>query len=226
MKKKIKSDGVLLFFLTGVPAVRNNRFLLPADGQPKPLCFDVPLPHKLKLLQDSALGFSMNGESMASKTGFQQITIHYKTNHHLTINTNSINYNDGQNNVQYLWGQEPSQHEQEGIILILRDNEMDVTIGSIRVVIVLHKKRGDVFLWPAVWQQPKNVTLAGILGKDNISYEEIQGSTLKIMDNDVKASWDEMPDYRFPSAPVVRCWLVPFQAVMNGEISDFTVTHM
>nr|XP_055039525.1 inter-alpha-trypsin inhibitor heavy chain H3-like isoform X1 [Misgurnus anguillicaudatus] len=211
---------------TAVPAVRNNRFLLPADGQPKPLCFDVPIPHKLKLLQDSALGFSMNGESMASKAGFQQITIHYKTNHHLTINTNSINYNDGQNNVQYLWGQEPSQHNQEGIILILRDNEMDVTIGSIRVVIVLHKKRGDVFLWPAVWQQPKDVTLAGILGKDKISYEEIQGSTLKIMDNDVKASWDEMPDYRFPSAPVVRCWLVPFQAVMNGEISDFTVTHM
>ncbi|XP_065096949.1 inter-alpha-trypsin inhibitor heavy chain H3-like isoform X4 [Paramisgurnus dabryanus] len=211
---------------SAVPAVGNNRFLLPADGQPKPLCFDVPLPHKLKLLQDSALGFSMNGESMASKTGFQQIIIHYKTNHHLTINTNSINYNDGQNNVQYLWGQEPSQHEQEGIILILRDNEMNATIGSIRVVIVLHKKDGDVFLWPAVWQQPKNVTLAGILGKDKISYEEIQGSTLKIMDNDVKASWDEMPDYRFPSAPVVRCWLVPFQAVMNGEISDFTVTHL
>ncbi|XP_065096944.1 inter-alpha-trypsin inhibitor heavy chain H3-like [Paramisgurnus dabryanus] len=209
-----------------VPAVRNNRFLLPADGQPKPLCFDVPLPHKLKLLQDSALGFSMNGESMASKTGFQQITIHYKTNHHLTINTNSINYNDGQNNVQYLWGQEPSQHEQEGIILILRDNEMDVTIGNIRVVIVLHKKGWDVFLWPVVWQQPKNVTLSGILGKDKISYEEIQGSTLKIMDNDVKASWDEMTDYRFSSAPVVRCWLVPFQAVMNGEISDFTVTHL
>lgn len=60
------------------------------------------------------LGFSMNGESMASKNGFQQITIHYKTNHHLTINTNSINYNDGQNNVQYLWGQEPTQHNQEG----------------------------------------------------------------------------------------------------------------
>ncbi|XP_065096920.1 inter-alpha-trypsin inhibitor heavy chain H3-like isoform X6 [Paramisgurnus dabryanus] len=211
---------------SAVPAVGNNRFLLPADGQPKPLCFDVPLPHKLKLLQDSALGFSMNGESMASKTGFQQIIIHYKTNHHLTINTKSINYNDGQNNVQYLWGQEPSQHDQEGIILILRDNEMDVTIGNIRVVIVLHKKDGDVFLWPAVWQQPKDVTLAGILGKDKISYEEIQGSTLKIMDNDVKASWDEMTDYRFPSAPVVRCWLVPFQAVMNGEISDFTVTHL
>ncbi|XP_073732535.1 inter-alpha-trypsin inhibitor heavy chain H3 [Misgurnus anguillicaudatus] len=211
---------------SAVLAVRNNRFLLPADGQPKPLCFDVPIPHKLKLLQDSALGFSMNGKSRGSKIGFQQITIHYKTNHHLTINTNSTNYNDGQNNVQYLWGQEPSQHDHEGIILILRDNEMDVTIGNIRVVIVLHKKRKDVFLWPAVWQQPKNVTLAGILGKDKISYEEIQGSTLKIMDNDVKASWDEMTDYRFPSAPVVRCWLVPFQAVMNGEISDFTVTHM
>lgn len=51
------------------------------------------------------------------------------------------------------------------INLILRANEFDVTLGNIRVVILLHKKNGGVFLWPAVWQQPKGVTLSGILGK-------------------------------------------------------------
>ncbi|XP_057218328.1 uncharacterized protein LOC130571413 [Triplophysa rosa] len=208
------------------PAVR---FLLPADGQPKPLCFDVALPYKLKLLQDSASGFSMNGESVASNNGFHQIIIRYKTNHHLTINTNSISYHDGQNNVQYLWGQEPTQHAQEGIYLILRGNEFDVTMGNIRVVILLHKKNSDAFLWPAIWQQPKGVTLSGILGKANISYAEIQGSntsTLKIMDKEIMVSLADVTDYRYTSAPVVRCWLVPFEAVMNGEISDFAVTQL
>lgn len=49
--------------------------------------------------------------------------------------------------------------------LILRSDELDVTMGNIRVVILLHKENGDVFLWPAVQQQPKDVKLTGILGK-------------------------------------------------------------
>ncbi|ROI16305.1 Inter-alpha-trypsin inhibitor heavy chain H3 [Anabarilius grahami] len=213
-----------------VPIVRSNRFLLSAAGQSKPLCFDVPLPHKLKLLQDSASEFSMNGKSKNRQKGFSQIAFHYKTNIRLTINTRSVRYHDGQNDVEFLWGQEPTQHSTEGVSLILRNgNEMDVTMGNIRVVILLHKKNGDVFLWPAVRQQPKDVSLMGILGKAEASYEEIQGSqtpTLKIMDQEVKASWEDVTDYTLPSTPVIRCWLVPFQAVMQGDISDFTVTQL
>ncbi|XP_067243912.1 inter-alpha-trypsin inhibitor heavy chain H3-like isoform X2 [Chanodichthys erythropterus] len=212
-----------------VPIVRSNRFLLSAAGQSKPLCFDVPLPHKLKLLQDSASEFSMNGKSKNRLNGFGQIAFHYKTNHRLTINTRSIIYHDGQNDVEFLWGQEPTQHSTEGVSLILRSNEMDVTMGNIRVVVLLHKKNGDVFLWPAIRQKPKDVSLMGILGKAEASYEEIQGSqtpTLKIMDQEVKASWEDVTDYTLPSTPVIRCWLVPLQAVMQGDISDFTVTQL
>ncbi|XDV51312.1 hypothetical protein PO909_020223 [Leuciscus waleckii] len=174
-----------------VPRVHSNRFLLPSAGQSKPLCFDVPVPQKLRLLQDSASEFSMNGEFITGQIGFIQIAFHYKTNHHLTISTSSIRYQDGQSHVEFLWGQEPTQHNTEGVSLILRSNEMDVTMGNIRVVILLHKKNGEVFLWPAVRQQPKDVGLMGILGKGEASYEEVQGSqtpTLKIMDQDVKAS--------------------------------------
>ncbi|XDV51310.1 hypothetical protein PO909_020222 [Leuciscus waleckii] len=212
-----------------VPRVHSKRFLLPSAGQSKPLCFDVPVPQKLTLLQDSASEFSMNGECITGQIGFIQIAFHYKTNHHLTINTSSIRYQDGQSHVEFLWGQEPTQHNTEGVSLILRSNEMDVTMGNIRVVILLHKKNGEVFLWPAVRQQPKDVGLMGILGKAEASYEEVQGSqtpTLKIMDQDVKASLEEVTDYTLPSTPVIRCWLVPFQAVMQGDISDFTVTQL
>uniref|UniRef100_A0A8C1VCG4 Zgc:112265 n=1 Tax=Cyprinus carpio TaxID=7962 RepID=A0A8C1VCG4_CYPCA len=215
--------------LQKAPTVHSNRFLLPVVGQSKPLCFDVPVPHKLRLLQDSASEFSMNGESLTGQNGFHQITFHYKTNHHLTINTTSIRYHDGQNQVEFLWGQEPTQHNTEGVSLILRSNEIDVTMGKIHIVILLHKEKRDMFLWPAVRQQPKDVSLTGILGKTDASYEEIQGSqtpTLKINDQEVSASWEDITDYRLSSKPVIKCWLVSFYAVMQRDISDFTVTKL
>ncbi|XP_077060067.1 inter-alpha-trypsin inhibitor heavy chain H3-like [Siphateles boraxobius] len=212
-----------------IPRVGRNRFLLPSAGQSKPICFEVPVPQKLRLLQDSASEFSINGQFMTRRQGFSKIAFHYKTNHHLTINTSSIRYQDGQSHVEFLWDQEPTQHNTEGVSLILRCNEMDVTMGNISVVILLHKKNGEVFLWPAVRQQPKDVSLMGILGNAEASYEEVQGSqtpTLKIMDQEVKASLEDVTDYTHPSTPVIRCWLVPFQAVMPGDISDFTVTQL
>uniref|UniRef100_A0A673FJF1 Inter-alpha-trypsin inhibitor heavy chain H3-like n=1 Tax=Sinocyclocheilus rhinocerous TaxID=307959 RepID=A0A673FJF1_9TELE len=206
------------------PPAHSSRFLLPVVGQSKPLCFDVPVPHKLRLLQDSASEFSVNGESMTGQNGCRKIAFHYKTNHHLTISTTSIRYHDGQNHVEFLWGQEPTQHNTEDVSLILRTNEIDVTMGNIRVIILLHKENGDVFLWPAVQQQPKDVKLTGILGES-----EIQGSqtpTLKINDQEVSASWVDATDYRLSSKPVIKCWLVSFYAAMQRDISDFTVTEL
>uniref|UniRef100_A0A8C1D4Y6 Inter-alpha-trypsin inhibitor heavy chain 3b, tandem duplicate 2 n=1 Tax=Cyprinus carpio carpio TaxID=630221 RepID=A0A8C1D4Y6_CYPCA len=211
------------------PAVHSSRFLLSVVGQSKPLCFDVPVPHKLRLLQDSASEFSVNGESMTGQSGFHNIAFHYKTNHHLTISTTSIRYHDGQNHVEFLWGQELTQNKTEDVSLILRSDELDVTMGNIRVIILLHKENGDVFLWPAVQQQPKDVKLTGILGKTDASYEEIQGSqtpTLKINDQEVSASWVDATDYRLSSKPVIKCWLVSFYAAMQKDISDFTVTQL
>ncbi|XP_039529773.1 inter-alpha-trypsin inhibitor heavy chain H3-like isoform X1 [Pimephales promelas] len=229
MPTPLQDSTEIVVLTMPVPRVGINRFLLSAAGQSKPLCFDVPAPQKLRLLQDSASEFSMNGQFMTGRQGFFQIAFHYKTNHHLTINTSSIRYEDGQNHLEFLWDQEPTQHNTEGVSLILRRNEMDVTMGSIRVVILLHKEKGEVFLWPAVRQQPKDVSLRAILGKAEASYEEVQGSqtpTLKIMDQEVKASLEDVTDYTLPSTPVIRCWLVPFQAVMQGDISDFTVTQL
>ncbi|XP_056323968.1 inter-alpha-trypsin inhibitor heavy chain H3 isoform X2 [Danio aesculapii] len=207
----------------------HNRFLLPAVGQSKPLCFDIPVPNKLKLLEDSASEFSMNGESTHSHNGFHRIALHYKSNYELVIDKRSIKYSDGQNNSEFLWDQGPTQHSIEGASMILRNNELDITVGIIRIVVLLHKINGQVFLWPAVRQQPKDIVLAGILGKSDASYDEIQGShppTLKINDKEVKAYLEDVKDYRLPSVPVIRCWLVSFEAVMEGDVSDFTVTKL
>ncbi|XP_059384983.1 inter-alpha-trypsin inhibitor heavy chain H3-like [Carassius carassius] len=211
------------------PPVHDNVFLLDIVGQSKPLCFEVPVPHKLKLLQDSASEFSMNGESMPGQSGFRIIAFHYKTKHHLKINTTSITYHDGQNHIEFLWGQGPTQHTSEDVSLILRSNEIVVTMGNIRVIILLHKEKGTMFLWPDVQQQPKDVKFTGILGKTDASYEEIQGSqtpTLKIYDQEVSASWVDATNYRLSSKPDIKCWLVSFYAAMQRDVSDFTVTQL
>uniref|UniRef100_A0A8C1PD45 Zgc:112265 n=1 Tax=Cyprinus carpio TaxID=7962 RepID=A0A8C1PD45_CYPCA len=211
------------------PKVHSNRFLLPVVGQSKPLCFDVPVPHKLRLLQDSASEFSMNGESLSEQNGFHQIAIHYKTNHHLIISTKSISYHNGQDNVEILWGQELTQHNTDGVSLVVLENEMNVTMGNIGVVIISHKKDGVMFLWPAIWEYPKDVNLTGVLGKSDISYVKTNGSqtpTLKMKDKEVKTYLETVSDYRLHSTPTRECWLVPFQAVMEAEISDFTVTQL
>ncbi|XP_048028769.1 inter-alpha-trypsin inhibitor heavy chain H3-like isoform X5 [Megalobrama amblycephala] len=211
------------------PTICSNCFLLPAAGQSKPLCFDVPVPHKLKLLQDSASEFVMNGESLSGQNGFNQIAFHYKSNHHLIISKQSISYRNGQDDVQILWGQTPTQHDTEGVSLVVHEGQMNVTMGNIRVVILLQKKDQVLFLWPAIWEYPKDVNLTGILGKPNISYEGIEGSqtpTLKIMNKEVETYLETVSDYRLHSTPFRECWHVPFQAVMGGEISDFTVTQL
>uniref|UniRef100_A0A8C2BLY6 Inter-alpha-trypsin inhibitor heavy chain 3b n=1 Tax=Cyprinus carpio TaxID=7962 RepID=A0A8C2BLY6_CYPCA len=204
--------------------------VLKSSGNAHPLCYDVPLAQKFRLQQNVLSEFSMNGqlESFGGE-GFSQIAIHYKTNHHLLLNTTEMIYNDGQKTVKFSWEQDLTHLERENVSLILRSNEMDVTMGNIRVVILLHKKDGDIFLWPAIWQQPKDVSLMGILGEADISYEEIPGSqtpTLKLKDKEVKTSWVMVKDYRFASAPAVGCWLVPFQAVAQRELSDFIVLQL
>ncbi|XP_052424345.1 inter-alpha-trypsin inhibitor heavy chain H3 [Carassius gibelio] len=204
--------------------------ILKSSGNAKPLCYDVPVAEKVRLQQNVLSEFSMNGqrESFGGE-GFSRISIHYKTNHHLLLSTNEINYTDGQETVKFSWEQDLTHHERENVSLILRRNEFDVTMGNIRVAILLHKKDGDIFLWPAIWQQPKDVVLMGILGEADISYDEIPGSqtpTLKIKDKEVKTSWVMVKDYRLASAPVVGCWLVPFQALTQRELSDFTVTQL
>lgn len=51
------------------------------------------------------------------------------------------------------------------VSIFLRTDELDVTMGPVRVVFLLRTKNGEVFLWPSIRQQPKNPDTKGILGK-------------------------------------------------------------
>nr|XP_055040839.1 inter-alpha-trypsin inhibitor heavy chain H3-like [Misgurnus anguillicaudatus] len=207
----------------------SNRFLLAADGQSKPLCFDVLLHHKLRLLEDSSREFYMNGESQTTKTGFSKIAFHYKKTHNLTITTNSISYRNDQDNVDLLWGQNFALSYTDGVDLIITHNKINVSMGDFSVSVLLHKNDGGVYLWPAVQQYPQDGSPTGIFGKYNISYEkahEFNNPTLKIMDKNVNVRWVYLKDSTKHSTPNVHCWLVSFDDVMNRNISDFIVTQI
>ncbi|KAI4877183.1 hypothetical protein NFI96_006966 [Prochilodus magdalenae] len=219
------------------------RFLVSANAQSKPLCFDLPATSKLRLLKDPSSGkndedtfthttlmtlctdgFSMNG--MPSSKGFKQIAVHYKSYHFLMLSTADIHYNDGLSYRTFSWEQKPINHKTDSVSLILRKEKMDVTMGSVRVVFFRHKKDGEVFLWPAVQQQPKPQR-PGILGKTfSLPYVELPGSVIRIRRQAVRATWSTATDYRRSSAPVLGCWLVPYQSVLPGELSDFTVSQL
>ncbi|MCI4389936.1 hypothetical protein PGIGA_G00116810 [Pangasianodon gigas] len=207
---------------TTLPPVSGLRFLISA--QPKPICYNAPVGHRLRLLLDTSSDFSMNGE--LSEKGFQLIAVHYKTAKLLVSPTESV-YSDGEKNVKLIWGQSATNRlELDSVSIFLRDNELDVTMGSVHVVFLLHKKDGEVFLWPSIRQQPKNAKTQGILEKTDLHYEELPGSKIKIMDQEVMAQLSSAFDYGLPAVPTVECWLVPFQSALQGELSDFTVSQL
>ncbi|XP_026993248.2 inter-alpha-trypsin inhibitor heavy chain H3-like isoform X4 [Tachysurus fulvidraco] len=207
---------------TTTPAVSVVRFLISA--QPKQICYDTPVGHKLRLLLDGSPDISINGQ--LSEKGFTLVAVHYKTAK-LLVSPNESVFSEGENSVKFMWGQpEPSSHESENMTIFQRTNELDVTMGTVRVVVLIHKNSGDVFLWPVVHKPGKDSNFRGILGKNDLQYEELQGSTLKINDQEVDATLSSAKDYRFAAAPSVECWLVPFQAALQGELSDFTVSQL
>ncbi|KAL7843749.1 hypothetical protein AOLI_G00252610 [Acnodon oligacanthus] len=214
-----------------LPPGQSVKFLVTSTGQPKPLCYEISLATKLRLLTDPSSEFSMNGElSQSGGKGFRKIALHYKTNHHLTLSTSEIHYSDGQNPVKFVWGQQPTKYETDSVTLILGNDELNVTMGTVHVVFLLHKEDGDVFLWPAVRHLPKNVTLQGILGKADVQYEQLTQSRIKIKDQDqglqAEAIRSSATDYGRASAPSVDCWFVPLMYVLQGELSDFTVSQL
>ncbi|XP_036414974.1 inter-alpha-trypsin inhibitor heavy chain H3-like [Colossoma macropomum] len=205
--------------------VGSIRFLISSRDQAKPICYDLPVAPKLRLLMDPSSDFSMNG--LVSQKGFELIILRFKNSKHmLRLSPVDILYVAPQQTVKFVWGQEITRQEADSVTLILRKNEVDVTMGTVRVVVLHHEKNGEKFLWPAVRQQPSGVTLQGILAKNNLQYEELPGSLIKINEKEMKASWSTAVDYRLPSSPSVGCWLVPFQFALQGELPDFTVSDV
>ncbi|KAM9536020.1 inter-alpha-trypsin inhibitor heavy chain H3-like isoform 8-T8 [Salvelinus alpinus] len=205
-----------------------RRFLLPAEGQALPLCYDIPVALSLRLLIDPNNELSMNGQlGQSASAGYQNIVIHYRSDQHIELDTTGITFNDGQNTTYFSWSLKINR-ETDSVSLILRDKEMDVTIASTRVVIMLYRRNGIKFLWPVLRQRPTGDNIIGIMARPPVAYEEVQGIAmkLKIQDKEVDVSRDSAVDLSVRSTPTVACWLMPLQSALQGELADFTVTQL
>ncbi|KAJ7999734.1 hypothetical protein DPEC_G00197480 [Dallia pectoralis] len=210
--------------ISGGPVIR---FLLPAEGQALPLCYDIPTGLSVGLLMDPKNDLSMNGQlGQPGSGGYQKIVIHY-SDQLIDFDTNGITYNDGQNATYFTWSININ-HEKDSVSLILQDKQMDVTIGSTTVVIMLYEKNGKMFLWPVLRQRPTGDNITGIMARPPVAYEEVQGTTikLKIQDKEVDVSRDSAVDLNVRSAPTVTCWLMSLESALQGELEDFTVTQL
>ncbi|XP_055766838.1 inter-alpha-trypsin inhibitor heavy chain H3-like isoform X1 [Salvelinus fontinalis] len=205
-----------------------QRLLLPAEGQALPLCYDIPVALSLRLLIDPNNELSMNGQlGQSASAGYQNIVIHYRSDQHIELDTTGITFNDGQNTTYFSWSLNINR-ETDSVSLILRDKEMDVTIASTRVVIMLYRRNGIKFLWPVLRQRPTGDNIIGIMARPPVAYEEVQGIAmkLKIQDKEVDVSRDSAVDLSVRSTPTVACWLMSLQSALQGELADFTVTQL
>ncbi|XP_064823902.1 inter-alpha-trypsin inhibitor heavy chain H4-like isoform X2 [Oncorhynchus masou masou] len=204
------------------------RFLLPAEDHALPLCYDIPVALSLRLLQDPNNELSMNGQlGQSASAGYQKIVIHYKNNQHIELDTTVITFNNGQDATYFSWSLKIN-HKTDSVSLILRDKEVDITIGLTQIIIMLYERNGIKFLWPALRQRPTGGNIMGIVARPPVAYEEVQGTTmkLKIQDKEVEVSRDSAVDLSVRSAPTVACWLLPLQSALQGELADFTVTQL
>lgn len=49
--------------------------------------------------------------------------------------------------------------------MIMRNNEIDIAAGDMRLVILVHKKSSIKFLWPVLRQHPSANNTDGLLGE-------------------------------------------------------------
>ncbi|XP_053293658.1 inter-alpha-trypsin inhibitor heavy chain H3 isoform X3 [Pleuronectes platessa] len=201
-----------------------HRFLLKAENQSIPLCFDVTGNVRLKLLHSPSRELFVNGElDSVANGGFTKIVIHVKPDLYIDIDVNEIIVRDGQTLTHHT-GEE--QITAGSVTVIKRNKEVDVATGDIRIVILLHERHGEKFLWPVLRRRPSDNKAEGILALKPAVYEELQqtpSSRLKINGQEVDVGRFGAVDYSIPSPPTGGCWLVSADVALQRPLHDFIV---
>ncbi|XP_037831296.1 inter-alpha-trypsin inhibitor heavy chain H3 isoform X2 [Kryptolebias marmoratus] len=180
---------------------RTHTFLLKAENQSHPLCFNIiEFSIQILFLQPELIIAGLLNK--IPQRGFKLIVIYLK-NDIIRINTtgipvlleNSTTVNS-----------ESDQIAVESVTVTKRDKEIDITAEDMHMVILVHEEDSDKFLWPVLKQKP-SANCTGILAVD---YEVVQHqpTKLKINDKEVPATNSSGIDYSVSPPAVSECWLV------------------
>ncbi|XP_072308416.1 inter-alpha-trypsin inhibitor heavy chain H3-like [Eucyclogobius newberryi] len=214
------------FFLENIflsPAAPTQRFLLRPEKVALPLCFDLPTAIDVKLLHHPSRGLDIKGIiGTEENAGFTQLRIHVQSDIYIEVDTESISVKEGQNVTRY---SEQTQITAGSVTVIMRDKEIDVSVGDIRFVILVHEISGRKFLWPVFRQMPLDDQAEGILVYNNGHYEEGENmgttSSIKVQGKEIDAGRSSAVDYSLPVPVTVDCWLLSAQSVLQRPSTDF-----
>ncbi|XP_071349106.1 inter-alpha-trypsin inhibitor heavy chain H3-like [Trachinotus anak] len=205
----------------------SHRFLLKTENQSLPLCFDVTGNIRLKLLHHPNRELSVNGElDSVANGGFTKIVIHFKADQYVEVYTNEVTIQDGQRLTRYT-GEDLITAG--SLTVIKRNKEVDVAAGNIRIVILVHEKDGEEFLWPVLRQRPSDNNTEGILALKPVAYEEVQQTPvakLKIKDQEIDVTRSSAVDYSVVFLPTLDCWLTSAESALQRRLDDFIVAQL
>ncbi|XP_068568192.1 inter-alpha-trypsin inhibitor heavy chain H3-like [Cebidichthys violaceus] len=205
----------------------SHRFLLKTENLSLPLCFDVTGDVRLKLLHHPNRELSVNGElDSVENGGFRKIVIHLPNDLHVEIDAKEITVREGQTLTRHS-GQDPITAG--SLTVIRRDKEIDVAAGDTRMILVIHQRNGEEFLWPVLRQRPLDDNVSGILALKPAVYEEVQQSPstrLKIKDQEIDVTRASADDYSIVSPPTHDCWLMPAESALQRHLDDFIVAQL
>ncbi|XP_029683216.1 inter alpha-trypsin inhibitor, heavy chain 4-like isoform X2 [Takifugu rubripes] len=210
---------------TTTPAPAMHRFIWnPTDGS-VPLCFDIPVS-RLKLLHYPNIELSINGElNSEAHKGFSTIVIHLKGDLHIEVESRQIMVREGETETRHT-GEE--SFTVGSATVIRRDKEVDIMIGDVRIVILIHLLEGKEFLWPVLRQRPSDSSVTGILALQPVDYEELQQlpKKLKIDNQEIEATRMTVLDYSLTSPQVIDCWFTSVEDALRKPLHQLTVAEL
>ncbi|XP_056885921.1 inter-alpha-trypsin inhibitor heavy chain H3 isoform X2 [Takifugu flavidus] len=210
---------------TITPAPAMHRFIWnPTDGS-VPLCFDIPVS-RLKLLHYPNIELSINGElNSEAHKGFSTIVIHLKGDLHIEVDSRQIMVREGETETRHT-GEE--RFTVGSATVIRRDKEVDIMIGDVRIVILIHLLEGKEFLWPVLRRRPSDSSVTGILALQPVDYEELQQlpKKLKIDNQEIEATRMTVLDYSLTSPQVIDCWFTSVEDALRKPLHQLTVAEL
>ncbi|XP_053724467.1 inter-alpha-trypsin inhibitor heavy chain H3-like isoform X2 [Synchiropus splendidus] len=205
---------------TTTPAPFTHRFLLKAENQSLPLCFDASGSVHLKLFHHLSADLFVDGQLDSLKLGgFTRIVVHLRTDHYIDIDVSGISVNE-----DHTVTLKPEPLFTAGRATVTtRDKEIDIAVGDSRLVILRHERDGKRFLWPVLKVMPSGDDIHGILVHKAPEYEEISALRLKIGQQEVNVSRASALDYSVASSPNVDCLLTSADSALQKSLGDFII---
>ncbi|MEQ2289363.1 hypothetical protein AMECASPLE_032202, partial [Ameca splendens] len=203
-----------------------HRFLLKTENQSTPLCFDINGTIILKLLDHPSKEVYVNGElDSVTNGGFSRIFIHAGSDQHVEVEPDG--FRQGRTAIH----QPANDRVTTGRITLLRHqyNEFDIVVEDVRLVILVHEKNGNKFLWAVLRQRPFANNIKGILALKPADYEEIESSPstkLKIKDREIIVISSTADDYSIIKPVPMRCWLTSTRYALEKPLNDYIAAQL